>query len=151
MQICNQLKDSVQRKLRWVEHGVNRSVDTSDCGTGHSFEFLFCGHLVLNIFPFPVSTANLVGKIYNNRRSAANRCLRFTYSFVALMLRQYYWRCDLYSANRRSAANVKNPRKYSYWRCESAPLRLKARRTRTASPISAGRIAAPIILAVFSI
>jgi hypothetical protein len=45
---------------------------------------------------------------------------------------------------------MKNPRKSFYWRCESALLRLKARPTRTASPISAGRNAAPII-AVFSI
>jgi hypothetical protein len=130
--IKKHLKGSVQRKLRWVENGVNRNVGASDCGARDSFEFLFRRRLVLNIFPFPVSTAKLIGEIYNNRRSAAKRCPRFAYSFVALMLRQYYWRCDSYSANRRSPANIKNPRKYSYWRCESAPLRLKARRTRTA-------------------
>jgi hypothetical protein len=41
----------------------------------------------------------------------ANWCPRFAYSFVSLMLRQYYWRYDSYSAHRRSAANMKNPRK----------------------------------------
>ncbi len=65
------------------------------------------------------------------------------------MLRQYYWRCDSYTANRQSAANMKNPRKSSYWRYESAPLRLNAWQTRTASPISTGHNAAPIILQYF--
>jgi hypothetical protein len=113
--------------------------------------FFFCLRLGFNIFPFPVTTAKLIGEFYNNRRSAANWCPRFAYSFVLLMLRQYYWRCDSYTANRRSTANMKNLRKSYYWRCESPPLRLKARRTRTASPKSAGRDAAPILLAVFSI
>jgi hypothetical protein len=48
---------------------------------------------------------------YNNRRSAANSFPRFAYSFVVLMLRQYYWWCDSYSANRRSAANIKKSAK----------------------------------------
>ncbi len=51
------LKGSVQRKLRWVENGVNRSVGASDCGAGRSFVDLFGFHLGLAIFPFPVSTA----------------------------------------------------------------------------------------------
>jgi hypothetical protein len=59
------------------------------------------------IFPFPVNTAKLIGDFYNNRRSAANSDLRFTYTFVSLMLRQYYWSRDPFSANRRSAANKK--------------------------------------------
>jgi hypothetical protein len=80
--------------------------------------------LVFNIFPFPVTTAKLIGKFYNNRRSAANQCLRFAYSFVLLMLRQYYWHCDSYTANRRSAANMKNPPK----------ILLLALRKRPASP-----------------
>jgi hypothetical protein len=33
----NDNKGSVQRKLRWVENGVNRSVGASDCGAGHCF------------------------------------------------------------------------------------------------------------------
>jgi hypothetical protein len=122
-----------------------------DCGAGHYFEVLFRLCLVLNIFPFTVTTAKLTGKFYNNRQSAANLCPRFAYSFVLLILRQYYWRCVLYTANRRSAANMKNPRKSYYWLCKSTPLYLKMRRTHTTSPISAGRNAAPIILAVFSI
>jgi hypothetical protein len=82
-----------------------------DCGAGHYFEFLFRRRLVLNIFPFLVSTAKLLGDFYNNRRSAANSCPRFAYFFVFLMLRQYYWRCDSYSANRRSTANIKKSAK----------------------------------------
>jgi hypothetical protein len=42
----------------------------------------------------------LIGEFYNNRRSMANSCLSFAYSFVSLLLRQYYWCCVSYSANR---------------------------------------------------
>jgi hypothetical protein len=83
-------KGSVQRKLRWVWNSANRCVWAWDCGAGHYFEFLFRCRLVLNIFPFPVSTAKLLGDFYNNRRSAAKSYPRFAYSFVFLMLRQYY-------------------------------------------------------------
>jgi hypothetical protein len=98
-----------------------------DCGAGHYFDLLIRRHLVLNVFPFPVSKAKLIGEFYNNRRSAANQFPRFMF----LMLRQYYWRCDSYSANRRilkirenliiGAAN--SPR-FAYWRSEGAALRL---------------------------
>jgi hypothetical protein len=53
------IKGSVQRKLRWVESDVNRSVGASDCGAGHSFVVLFRFHLGFTIFPFPVNTAKL--------------------------------------------------------------------------------------------
>jgi hypothetical protein len=33
-----------------------------DCGAGHYFEFLICRYLILNIFPFPVSTAKFIGE-----------------------------------------------------------------------------------------
>jgi hypothetical protein len=82
-----------------------------DCGAGHYFELLLRRRLALNIFPFLVTTAKLIGEFYNKRRSVAHGCPRFAYSFVFVMLRQYYWRCDLFSAKRRSAANKKNPRK----------------------------------------
>jgi hypothetical protein len=82
-----------------------------DCGVGHYFGLLLRLCLVLNIFPFPVGIAKLTGKFYNNRQSAANSYPRFAYSFVSLMLRQYYWSCDLYSANRRSAASKQKIRK----------------------------------------
>jgi hypothetical protein len=83
------VKGSVQRKLRWVENGVNRSVGALDCGAGHYFEFFIRSHLALNIFPFPVNTAKLLGDFYNNRRSALNCFPRFAYSFVFLILSQY--------------------------------------------------------------
>jgi hypothetical protein len=73
---------------------------TWDCGAGHYFDFLLRRRLAFNIFPFPVTSVKLIGEFYNNRRSAAHGCLRFAYSFVFLLLRQYYW---------RSAANMKNP------------------------------------------
>jgi hypothetical protein len=73
--------------------------------------FLLRRRLALSIFPFSVTTAKLLGEFYNNRRSAAHGCPHFAYSFVLLMLRQYYWRCDPFSPNRRSAANEKNPQK----------------------------------------
>jgi hypothetical protein len=73
-----------------------------DCGAGCYFEFLIRRHFVLNIFPFLVGKAKLTGEFFNNRRSAANSYPLFAYSLVSLMLRQYYWFCDSYSANRRS-------------------------------------------------
>jgi hypothetical protein len=101
-----------------------------DCGAGHYFQFLIRLHLVLNFFPFPVGTAKLKGEFYNNRRSAANIYPRFAYSFVSLMLRQYYWLCDSYSANRRSAANIKKIRENF----------LLALQIRPASPICAANV-----------
>jgi hypothetical protein len=56
------LKGSVQRKLRWVENGVNRSVGDSDCGAGHSFVVLFRFHLGFAIFLFPVCTVKIIGE-----------------------------------------------------------------------------------------
>jgi hypothetical protein len=108
------LKGSVQRKLRWVENSAKRWVLAWDCGAEHYFEFLLCRHLVLNIFPFPVRTAKLIGDSYNNRRSAANSYPHFAYSFISLMLRQYYLSCDSYSTNRQRAANKKKSVKTSY-------------------------------------
>ncbi len=61
------LKGSVQRKLRWVENGVNRSVGASNCGAGHSFVVLFGFHLDFAIFPFPVSTAQIIGEFWKNK------------------------------------------------------------------------------------
>jgi hypothetical protein len=115
-----------------------------DCGAGHYFGLLLRRCLVLKIFPFPVGKVKLTGKFYNNRQSAVNSYPRFAYSFVSLMLRQYYWSCDLYSANRRSAASKKKSPKTSYWRCQFAPLRLRAQLTFHASPISARCHAVPL-------
>ncbi len=70
METC--FKGSVQRKLRWVENGVNRSVGASDCGSGHSFVVLFRFHLGFTIFPFPVSTPEFIGKFWKNKRSATS-------------------------------------------------------------------------------
>ncbi len=66
------LQGSVQRKLRWVKNGVNRSVGASDCGAGHSFVMLFGSHLGFAIFPFPVSTAQSIGELWNNGWSGAS-------------------------------------------------------------------------------
>jgi hypothetical protein len=61
------IKGNVQRKLRRVENGVNRSIGASDCGAGHSFVVLFGFHLCSAIFPFPVSTVQIIGKFWINR------------------------------------------------------------------------------------
>jgi hypothetical protein len=45
----------------WVENGVYRSEGASDCGAEHSFVVLFGFHLGFTIFPFPVSTAQIIG------------------------------------------------------------------------------------------
>jgi hypothetical protein len=55
-----------------------------DCGAGHYFDVLICHHLVLYIFPFLVSTAKLLGELYDNRRSTENRCPHFAYFFCTL-------------------------------------------------------------------
>jgi hypothetical protein len=60
-------KGSVQRKLWWVENGVNRSVGASDCGAGHSFVVLLGFHLDFGLFPFPVSTVKILGEFRINR------------------------------------------------------------------------------------
>jgi hypothetical protein len=144
-------KGSVHWKLRWVYNSSIRWILASNCGAISIIWLLIRHCLVLNIIPFPVSTAKLTGEFYNNRRSVVHRCSSFTYSFASLILSQYYWCCDSYSANRRSTANMKILQKYYNWRCKSAPLHLKAWRVRPASPISAGSHAAPILLAVYSI
>jgi hypothetical protein len=77
---------------------------------------------------FPVTTAKLIGEFYNNRQSVAHGYPRFAYSFVFLMLRQYYWRCDPFSANRRSAAHEKIRENF-----------LLALRIRRASPTGAAK------------
>jgi hypothetical protein len=46
---------------------VNRSVGASDCGAGHSFVVLFRFHLGFTIFPFPVSTTQIIGEFWKNR------------------------------------------------------------------------------------
>jgi hypothetical protein len=61
------IKGSVQRKLRWVENGANRSVGASDCGAGRSFVVLFGFHLGFAIFPYPVSNAQIIGEFWINR------------------------------------------------------------------------------------
>jgi hypothetical protein len=66
------LKGNVQRKLRWVENGLNRGVGASDCGAGHSFVVLFGFHFDFTIFPFLVSTAQVIGKFWKIRRSGAS-------------------------------------------------------------------------------
>ncbi len=65
-------KGSVQRKLRWGENGVNRSVGASDCYAGHTFVVLFRFHLGFAILPFLVSTVKIIGKLWINRRSGAS-------------------------------------------------------------------------------
>ncbi len=115
-----------------------------DCGAGHCFDFLRRSHLALNIFPFPVTTAKLTGEFFNNRRSMANRCPRFAYSFVSFMLRQYYWSCDSYCASRRSAANKKKSAKTFNWHCEFVVLCPLAWRRRPTLPFSAGCNVTPI-------
>ncbi len=56
------LKGSVQRKLTWVENGVNGWILAFDCGAGHYFDFLIRRHIVLNLFPFPLRTEKLLGE-----------------------------------------------------------------------------------------
>jgi hypothetical protein len=81
-------KGSVQRKLRWVENGVNRSVGASDYGAGHSFFVSFRFHLGFTIFPFPISTAEFIGEFWKNKRSATSDVV----PIVLAIYRNRYWR-----------------------------------------------------------
>ncbi len=82
------LKGSVQRKLRWVENGVNKSVGASDCGAGHFFVILFRFHLGFTILSFPVSTAEFIGEFWKNKRSATSDVA----PIVLALYRNRYWR-----------------------------------------------------------
>ncbi len=104
-----QFKGSVQRKLRWVENGVNRSVGASDCGAGRSFVVLFRFHLGLAIFPFPVSTAQIIGEFWINRLSGASDVAPIEMALYSCHS-QYYWRCVAFGANRRSGGTLAAPK-----------------------------------------
>jgi hypothetical protein len=82
-----QFKGSVQRKLRWIENDVNRSLGASDCGAGHSFVVLFGFHLGFTIFPFPISTVQIIGKFWKSGVSDLAPVL------LALHRKQH-WCCD---------------------------------------------------------
>ncbi len=88
------LKGSVQRKLRWVENGVNRCVDCGlwtvdwDCGAGHFYVVLLRLHLVFTIFLFPVSIAEFIGEFWKNKRSAKSDVA----PIVLALYRIRYWR-----------------------------------------------------------
>jgi hypothetical protein len=60
-------KGNVQQKLRWVEYGVNRSVRAWDCGAGRFYVVLHRLHLAFTIFPFPVSTVQIIGEFWIDR------------------------------------------------------------------------------------
>jgi hypothetical protein len=66
------LKGSVQRKLRWVENGLNPLVHNLDRGARHYFFIFVHLHLFLTIFPFLVSTAEFIGEFWAKKRSATS-------------------------------------------------------------------------------
>ncbi len=84
MSVIEMFKGSVQRKLRWVENGLKRCV-WGDCGAGRFYVVLLRLHLAFTIFPFPVSTAQLIGEFWKIRRSAT--------TLVALHLLGRYMNC----------------------------------------------------------
>jgi hypothetical protein len=101
MPTCGNVKGSVQRKLRWVETGVNRWAWASDRGAGKYFIVKVSLHLVLSLFPFQVSTTQFIGELWNNRWSGVS-----VLAPVLLALhRKKYWRCDAPCAYRRSGAH----------------------------------------------
>jgi hypothetical protein len=60
------LKGSVQQKLREVKNIVNGWALASGRGAGHYFGFLLLRHLVLNVFPFKINTAQIIGELCTN-------------------------------------------------------------------------------------
>ncbi len=61
------LTGSVQQKLRWVKSDVIRQIWASYCGAGYYFIVLGPLHLVFTFFPFPVSTAQILGEFWKKR------------------------------------------------------------------------------------
>jgi len=55
-------KRSVQREVWGVESIRKSSVRVWDHGVGYSFFYLFSRHLVLNLFPFPLSKGKISRK-----------------------------------------------------------------------------------------
>ncbi len=84
--MLSHLKGSVQRKLRWVENGVNRSVGASDCGAGHSFVVLFIFHLGFTIL---YSTAEFIGEFWKNKRSAMSDVAPIVLALYRIRYRRY--------------------------------------------------------------
>jgi hypothetical protein len=115
-----------------------------DCGAGHCFDFLLCRRLALNIFPFLVTTAKLLGEFYNNRRSAENRCPRFAYSFVSLCCANTIGPAIRTAPVGKAQRIKKKSAKTFNWHCEFVAFRLLALRRRPALPLSAACNVAPI-------
>jgi hypothetical protein len=90
--------------------------------------FFIRRHLVLNLFPLPLSTEKLLGELCYNMQSVKNKFPRFVYPFVSLILCQYYWCCNFYSTYGRSAAKKKKSAKFLSRRWEFTLLRPQAPR-----------------------
>jgi hypothetical protein len=63
----NTFKGSVQYKLRWVKNGDIWRVWAWYRGAGYYFVVLGGLRLVFTLFPFPVSTAQIIGESWKNR------------------------------------------------------------------------------------
>ncbi len=96
-------------KLRWVENVVNRCVGASDCGAGRSFVILFGFHLGFAIFPFPVSTAQIIGEFWIIRRRGVSDVAPIELALYSCHS-YYYWRCVAFGANRRSGGKLAAPK-----------------------------------------
>jgi hypothetical protein len=90
----------------------------------------------LNIIKFPVSTAKLAGDFYNNRQSAANRCLHFAILSFPLCCANIIGvaiptpplgAAHLIKKNQRKfLIGAANSLRFAYWRGEGALLCLLA-------------------------
>ena len=72
----------------------------SDRGDQCLFTFLYCRRLFLNIFPFPVCKAQLIGDWYENKRGAPS-------TIILLIIRQYIGAPMYPCANRSGGPNTK--------------------------------------------
>jgi hypothetical protein len=85
------------------------------------FFFFFRRCLVLNIFPFPVSTEKIFGDFYNNKQSTANSFPRIAYFLLSLCRAN-----TIGAAICTRAANIKKIRKNFVWALQIRPARLLA-------------------------
>ncbi len=141
------LEGSVQRKLTWVENTPTCWLLALRWWRWALFGFLICCHLVLNIFCFCSVLNNFYASSVKNKRSGAIRFLCFTYSFVSLIMHQYYWCCDSHSAYGQSGVKKKKSANFSY--CPDEFLPYKRRVPSSTNYIHCKFYLVPILLALY--
>ncbi len=102
------LKVVSSEKLRWVESVIFWQVWASYHGAGYYFVVLGSLHLVYTFFPFPVSTAQIIGEFWRNRLSGTSNVAPLVLTLYSSHS-WYYWCCVASSACRQSGETLAMP------------------------------------------